>query len=135
MSSFLELGADAWGDIEKTTMVDVVTVDSFCRDRNIGTIDILKSDTQGYDLEVFKGCRRMIEENRIRMVYSEVTFSNHYRGQPSFDEVFRFLLDRRFALVAFYTFHFQERLAGWTDALFINREFHRTSMRASVASR
>ncbi len=131
MSSFLAPGADAWGAVARTTEVEVVTLDDFCEQRGIDSIDVLKCDTQGYELEVLKGARRLMEQRRIRLVFTEVNFADMYRGQAPFDELFRFLTDRHFALVAFYRFSFPQRLAGWTDALFIERDFHRQCVPAS----
>jgi FkbM family methyltransferase len=124
MSSFLELGQDGWGDIRSRTQIDITTVDDFCKVNGINVIDILKSDTQGFELEVFKGAKEMMRENRIRMIYFEIIFSEMYRNLPRVDEVFRYLYDSHFTLVSFYSIFFQKHLASWTDALFINREFH-----------
>ena len=124
MSSFLEMTSLGWGQAEKTTQVDVVTIDDFCAKNGISKIDILKSDTQGFDFEVLKGSAQLMERNKISLIYLEVMFSAMYRGLPRFDEMYRFLLDRNFTLVTFYTFHYQEGRAGWTDALFINNDFH-----------
>lgn len=125
MSSFLLPGETCWGEVIKTTDVKVVSLDSFARDQQIEFIHVLKSDTQGYDFEVFKGATQLMAENRIGLIYFEFTFSDMYKNSPSFDEVFRFLSERNFVLVAFYKQHFQDELVSWTDALFISREFNR----------
>lgn len=84
MSSFLAPGSEAWGQVEGTTEVDVVTLDGFCARNGIETIDVLKSDTQGYELEVIKGAERLLEERRIRLILCEVNFADMYRGQAPF---------------------------------------------------
>jgi FkbM family methyltransferase len=124
MSSFLTPGATCWGKVVRSTDVPVVTLDSFAATHGIEFVHLLKSDTQGYDFEVFKGAAELMRQNRIGMIYFEFIFSDMYASLPRFDEVFRFLIDRRFALVSFYDFHFQNDLASWTDALFINSDFH-----------
>lgn len=126
MSSFLEMTDLGWGESKKVTEVEVLTIDDFCAGKGINGIHLLKSDTQGYDFEVLKGAAELMKKNAINLVLFEVMFSAMYRGLPAFDEVFRFLTDRNFTLVTFYTFHYQEGKAGWTDALFINNEFHRS---------
>ena len=120
MSSFLPLSRMGGGVIERETEVDVDTVDNFAKQHSIEFIDILKSDTQGYDLEVLKGANDMLENNRIGMIYFEIIFSDMYKNLPRFDEIYAYLTDRGYKLVTFYRFHYQERLAGWTDALFIS---------------
>jgi FkbM family methyltransferase len=119
MSSLLEQSVDAWGRIQAKYPVEVVTLDDYCAAHGVERIDVLKSDTQGFDLAVIKGAQRMIERRAIRMIFMEITFSDMYKGTPRFDEIYAYLADRRFALVSFYDFYYQHGRAGWTDALFI----------------
>jgi len=119
MSSLLEASRDAWGEIKATYPVEVTTVDDYCAARGIDRIDILKSDTQGFDLDVLKGARAMIERRAIRLIFMEITFSDMYKGSPRFDQIYAYLADRGFALVSFYDFYYQRGRAGWTDALFV----------------
>ena len=49
----------------------VTTLDSFCEEHAITRIDLLKIDTEGYELDVLKGARRMLEQNRIGMIQFE----------------------------------------------------------------
>lgn len=125
MSSFLELSTAGWGQVDRKTPVAVRTLDDFCREQSIETIDILKSDTQGYDLDVFKGASGAMARHAIRQIYFEVIFSDMYKGIPSFDQTYRFLIEHGFLLVAFYRFHFQSGIAGWSDVLFVDGEHHR----------
>jgi FkbM family methyltransferase len=124
MSSFLGMSTTGWGQVKRKTVVDVTTVDHFLEAHHIAHVNILKSDTQGYDFEVFKGAERTIRENRIGLIYFEFIFSDMYKNLPSFDEVFRHLIDRNFSLVSIYNFHHQKRLASWADVLFVNREYY-----------
>jgi len=123
MSSFLPLGRDGWGRVERTIRMPVTTVDDYCSRHGIDSIDILKSDTQGYDLEVLRGAGRMLEARRVHLVYIEVNFAEIYQCLPRFDEIFGFLADRGYALVAFYRFQFQHDRASWSDALFVHPEY------------
>ncbi len=127
MSSFLQLSEFGWGTVTKETLVDVNTVDQFCSDNSIDRIDILKSDTQGFDFEVFKGAEGTIRLNKIGLIYFEVTFSEMYKNLPSFGEIYNFLINHNFRLVSFYKFYYQEQLASWTDALFVHKSLIPTS--------
>jgi FkbM family methyltransferase len=118
MSSFFEPGEDAWGKVTRRRALELDTVDDYCNRAGISQIDILKSDTQGYDLEVLRGASRMLSEKRIALIYLEVTFSRIYQGSPRFDEVYGFLADHGMALVSFYDMIYQHKLLSWTDALF-----------------
>jgi FkbM family methyltransferase len=121
MSSFLPISKFGSGEVTKETLVEVKTIDQFCHDENVKRIDILKSDTQGFELEVFKGAERTIRENKIGLIYFEIIFSDMYKNLPSFGQTYDFLMSRDFLLVSFYQFYYQKRLAGWTDALFVQR--------------
>jgi FkbM family methyltransferase len=123
MSSLLEPSADAWGEIKSKYPVDVLTLDDYCAARSIDRIDVLKTDTQGFDLDVIKGAQRMIEKRAIHLICTEIIFSDMYKGSPRFDEIYGFLADRGFALVAFYDFYFRHDRASWTDALFIQPSY------------
>jgi FkbM family methyltransferase len=125
MSSFLAPSKFCWGKIEKTTHVDVLPLDWFAAENDIKFIHILKSDTQGFDLEVFKGAESLMNENKIALIYFEFVFSDMYKNLPPFHEVFRFLTERNFALVAFYPAAYQEDLVSWADLLFINIAYNR----------
>jgi len=127
MSSFLELSTTGWGEVKKRLLVDVTTVDQFLREQNILTVDILKSDTQGYELEVFKGAEEAMRVNRIGLIYFEFIFSEMYRNLPRFGEVFRYLTDRGFLLVSIYDIHYRRHLADWANMLFVSREYYRRS--------
>jgi FkbM family methyltransferase len=50
------------GDSEKSEIVHIEALDNFCGERGIENIDLLKIDTEGYELEVFQGAARFLEE-------------------------------------------------------------------------
>lgn len=52
--------------------VDVQTLEEFCKFENIEQISYLKIDTEGNDLEVLKGAKNMLLEQRIDLVEVEV---------------------------------------------------------------
>lgn len=121
MSSFLPLGADAWAKNVTTTTMHIDTVDNFCGTREIENIDLLKSDTQGYDLEVLKGAERMLSSGAIKLVYLELNFAKIYAGQASPGRIYDFLIDRGFRLFSLYQIFRKNEFAAWTDALFVSR--------------
>lgn len=134
MSSFLAPGAFSWGRVERTTHAKVLTLDSFAHEHGIDFVHILKSDTQGYDLEVFQGAQGLMKNNRVALVYFESIFVRMYEGQPPFYEVFHHLVESGFSLVAFYKSHFfQQNLLSHTDVLFINNAFNQREHAPSAA--
>ena len=124
MTSFLAPGEAWWGSMMRTTSVPVTTLDAFAARNDVGFIHILKSDTQGFDLEVLKGAERLLSEGRVGMIYVEITLAKLYEGLPSFDVMERHLADRGFSLAGLYEMHVRDGLLGWMDALFIRNAFH-----------
>jgi FkbM family methyltransferase len=110
--------------IEETYLVEVLTIDAFCIANNVSHINMLKTDTEGYELNVLKGASTMMKHNKIQFVYVEIFFNENYLGQSSFGDIYNFLLENRFELVRFYdVLYTNEGLASKTDALFINSSF------------
>lgn len=118
MSSFLPIGKAGWGEVARITTVNVETADGYCDRNRIDRIDVLKSDTQGFDLEVVKGAERMLRAGAVRLIFMELTFAEIYDGIPPFDVVYRHLAERNYRLVSFYDFHYMDDRAAWTDAMF-----------------
>ena len=121
MSSFLRTGPAGWGTVVRTRTVPVTTVDAYCRDAGVDRVDLLKSDTQGFDLNVLRGAEAMLTGGAVRLVYLEINFAAIYADLPGPDAIFRHLLDRDFELVALYRMHYLAGRAGWTDGLFAHR--------------
>lgn len=55
------------------TTVDfqMTTVDSFCKEKGVDTIDLLKIDTEGCELQVLKGANEMLTGGRIKVIQFE----------------------------------------------------------------
>lgn len=110
--------------ILETYQVEVVTIDSFCKNNAVNHIHLLKTDTEGYELNVLKGASDMMKRNAIQFVYVEIFFNENYVGQSSFGDIYNFLLENRFELVRFYdVLYTDDGVASKTDALFINKDF------------
>ena len=121
MSSLLELGPDGWGKVEQKISVPVNSLDSYCSEKGIGLINVLKLDTQGFELEVLGGAKNLLKEGRIDAIFMEITFVHMYEGLPSLDQLYRLMIDQGLYLVSFYDFHYQQDRLGWCDALFARR--------------
>jgi FkbM family methyltransferase len=119
MSSFLNPSEDAWGTIVDRYAVPVTTVDRYRAERSVGPVDVLKIDTQGFDLQVLQGAHDSFEQGLVRFVLLELIFANLYQEQARVDDVFRCLLDHHMHLVGIYDVHAVHGLAGWADALFM----------------
>jgi hypothetical protein len=113
------LDEDGYGSVDRRREVAVDTVDAYCERNRVTRIDILKSDTQGSDLEVLRGAAEMLRNNRIALIFVELTFSKLYQNGARFHEIYAFLEDLGFALASFYTMNYRNRLLSWTDGIFV----------------
>ena len=124
LSSFLPIGADGSSEIAETVQVDVIRLDDFVRQKEIDHVDVLKIDTQGFELEVFKGAGDLLRAGKIGLIYFELTLAEIYRGLPRMDVLLEYLLDRNYRLVLIDNMHYQDGLLSWMDALFIHMNVH-----------
>jgi FkbM family methyltransferase len=129
LSSFLESGPDIetsfneggkliFDAVTSTELIEIHTVDDYCANAAITNIDILKIDTQGFDLEVLKGSERILQNGGVKLIFLEINFAAIYRGLPPVDEVLCFLRQRNFELMAFYRLVYKDNRIIWTDGLF-----------------
>ncbi|MBC7568307.1 MAG: FkbM family methyltransferase [Spirosoma sp.] len=103
---------------EETVSVD--TLDHFCAERDITHIDLLKIDTQGYELSVLRGGASLLGAGRVSAVLLELNFSPLYHGQSDPLAVLTFLRDHKLRLVDFYEKErMKNRELSWTTALFM----------------
>jgi FkbM family methyltransferase len=104
--------------------VDVTTVDRFCAEQRIEAVDVLKSDTQGYELQVLRGAAALVARGRIGALVLEHNLVPHYEGQALSPEVYDHLIERGFRLVWLYQPSRDHVYAlNWCDALFINPDY------------
>jgi FkbM family methyltransferase len=83
-------------------VVQVQTMDNFARNNKIDQIDLLKIDTEGFDLEVLKGASYLLSGRGIIFVLVEVGFDPGDKRHVLFDDVRSFLLERGYALFGIY---------------------------------
>jgi len=122
MSSFLPLGKLGWGEITDEVLINVKTIDDYCQDKNIKYINLLKSDTQGFDLEVLLGASSMLKNTHL--VYLEINFREIYKNDPGFNEIYKFLTSKGFKFVRFYEQAYGGIELMHADGLFVNQDFN-----------
>lgn len=87
-------------EVVEVIEVPMRTVLSECRRLGLSRIDILKTDAQGYDLEVIEGA--IGEHVHIPLIYTEVCFFELYKGQPTFGQFHDRMGDLGYRLVDLY---------------------------------
>uniref|UniRef100_A0A832M253 FkbM family methyltransferase n=1 Tax=Oscillatoriales cyanobacterium SpSt-402 TaxID=2282168 RepID=A0A832M253_9CYAN len=104
-----------------TEMIDVKidTLDRFCVNNGIDKIDLLKVDTEGYELKVLKGAEQLLSSKCIDYILIECDFlerSDEPHG--NFVEILNYLQLFHFNVVAFYTGGIDNLGWKWGDVLF-----------------
>ena len=85
------------GEVE----VNITSLDQFCQENGIASIDLLKTDCQGLDLRVLRGAATLLKEGRVNLVQCESIFHSEYAGQCWFYEILEFLTKAGYAPVCF----------------------------------
>jgi FkbM family methyltransferase len=126
-SSLLPALPDAGGagqrldlSVRERVMIEVETLDALADDFDqAGEIDLLKIDTQGAELLVLKGAARTLP--RVRMIWTEVSFVELYKGSALFAELHAFLRALGFRLYSIHEgFRGPDGELLQADALFLS---------------
>lgn len=91
--------------------VQVLTLDAFAATHEIGVIDLLKIDVEGYELEVLRGASKLLGERKIRYVFAECVLAPDSRApHTSFFDLHRLLESHGFCFLNYYAESFSLRL-------------------------
>ena len=90
------------GALEK---VRVDKIDNYCTEKNISQILILKTDTEGHDLDVLAGAERMLKEGRIASILSEATIQPEDGDHTNLWEIQKILAPYNFTLRSIFDLH------------------------------
>jgi FkbM family methyltransferase len=116
--------------------VETVDLDSYCKLSSIKQVGILKLDIQGGELMAIAGARRLLSEQLVDVVYSEIQFVPLYEGAAQFDGVWSKMRELGYALFDVYDLHRSEggRLL-YGDALFVSQRVQERVIRGLAGNR
>jgi len=126
LSSFLTIEIhqeNRFSDVEekKRELVELNTADSFLNENKIKKVDLLKIDTQGFDMNVLMGAEKSLENGVINYVLIELNFVKMYQNQNSPQDTIQYLKDRGLHLIDYYEKVRQNNTLAWCTALFGRR--------------
>ena len=75
--------------LKSKTTIETITLDNFLETNNIGSLDFIKIDVQGAELDIFRGGKKALKD--VLKIVCEVEFIHHYENQPLFGDVCKFL--------------------------------------------
>lgn len=52
--------------------ISIDTIDNIISSRNISKVDMLKVDVEGFEYEVFLGCKKSFKQNKIKKIICEI---------------------------------------------------------------
>lgn len=98
--------------------------DNFCAQYNISHINLLKIDTEGFELNVLEGFSKMLNSKSIDLIYIETGFGKDNRRNTYFSEILDVLNKKGYQLFGLY------EVSNWSisigenfvNALFINSD-------------
>lgn len=111
--------------LDTTCPIEVTSLDWFMEQENVSTIDFIKIDVQGAELDVFKGASKAMPQ--LLGLCTEVEFAELYQGQPLFGDIDAMLREYGLQFYGFREFgHRQIRGAAfhcepqllWADAIY-----------------
>ena len=110
----------------KTETIQIIRLDSYCMANNINRIDLLKIDTEGFELEVLQGAGKMLDDGSISFIYAEVGFQSQNTRNTRFKELIHFLEPRGFLFYALYQLDAHDWNTGnhLGNALFVHRNIY-----------
>jgi FkbM family methyltransferase len=105
----------------RAQVVRVRRLDDMAAEGLFGSIDLLKTDTEGYDVQVLRGATGLLGSGRIRFVLSEVGLDRKDTRHTNFFDLNDLLSQHGFTPLGFY----DQCLAAYTDRMmFCNALFY-----------
>jgi FkbM family methyltransferase len=103
------------GNVTKTR-VPVTTLDCYAAAEGLSKIHLIKIDVQGYEMHVLRGAEKTLPN--VDFIFIESGIQPLYIGAPRFTDVFNYLSDRNFHLMAMQAWHRGNHVLMEADMLF-----------------
>jgi FkbM family methyltransferase len=94
-------GSAAWKQMlipKESISVNVTTIDKWAGEHLIDSVDFLKIDTQGTELEILKGAEHLLDGHKIKVIKTEFSNFPVYKNQCLYPEIDAFLRSKGFEL-------------------------------------
>ena len=112
----------------KTQSVTIDTVDNYVAARGIPHVDLLKIDTEGFELQVLEGAHDSLAEGKVSLVLAEVGFSREDIRHTHFSDLTDAMYGCNFHLYGLYDlYHLRgetpsgNRWVGYANALYVEQ--------------
>ncbi len=109
---------------ENAQKVIIESLDYFAQQHAIDFIDVLKMDTENFEIPILKGGDSLLKNQKVGFVYAEIGLSASDHLHTPLQELSEMLGDYGFELMGIYErlyHHLKPRVRSWANALFIHR--------------
>ena len=96
-----------------------------CQAESINYIDILKIDTEGFDIEVLKGASTMLKANQISFIQVEAGMNPHNKLHIPLQQFVDYLTPYGYVLFGIYEQHLEwtgEKRLSFSNPVFISEK-------------
>ncbi|MES1022744.1 FkbM family methyltransferase [Gloeocapsa sp. BRSZ] len=125
-NSFLFDANNRTNDVSEEVFVK--TIEQFCEENSINKIDILKTDTEGFDLKVIQGAEALLKKQQILFILSEVGFHPSDTLHTNFFQLKLYLEQFNFEFIGFYDFGYSKKGSlKYCNALFQNKHLNQNT--------
>jgi FkbM family methyltransferase len=100
-------------------LIQVTTLDLFGKENNITHIDLLKSDTEGFELEVLAGAENFLKDQAIDFIYIEVCLVKSDPTKVFYQDITNYLENRQYKFIGFFEPQYHPK-HGYANALYIS---------------
>jgi len=103
--------------------IQVSTLDEFLEKSSVHSIDLLKIDTEGFDLKVLIGSKKALEKGKVKLIYIECGLDPSNKYHVFFPEILSFLTKLDYVFVGFFQTDIRkiEMKTHFSNALFVHR--------------
>jgi FkbM family methyltransferase len=107
----------------KEETITITTLDNYCEKNNIAKIDLLKIDTEGYELKVLEGASKMLANSAVSFIYCEVGFLQVNNRNTYFSVLCEYLAKRNYFFYGLYQVSDDNWAKGYSfgNALFVHK--------------
>lgn len=102
--------------------VEMTTLDDWAENNKISSIDLIKLDLQGYELNALMGAKNLLKNKKVNFLFFEVNFVPAYENQAQLSELYEFVTKMGYRLVSLYPSYFNARTFHYRcggDLLFV----------------
>lgn len=108
-------------------IVEIIRLDDYMNKLDIGFVNVLKIDTQGYEPEILDGLGKRLSD--VNIVITELMFYDYYERTLSFSDIEKFLHPAGFRLydISHISKNPLNGRTDWVDVIYINDRVRKSS--------